>query len=335
MRSPNMTQSAGSVLRLPILIATALSACFFALAVHAESYPTRAIRVIVPYPAGGTSDLLARVLAQKMSDSMGQPIVIENIGGAAGTTGAASAAKAEPDGYTLLFGYATQFTMAPALYRKLAYDPVTSFAPIGGVVRFHFLITAYSAMPFNTLSELVSYAKSKPGELTYASPGIGTATHLIGELLKNSQGVDLVHVPYRGGGPAINDYVAGRINVYWDAVAPLTPWVEKGTIKPLAVSSAERIPGLPNVPTVLEAGMPDLNVFTWTALFAPARTPSEIRTKLETELNKVLQDKEVQSLFEKNGYEMFPKSPAAITELIQKDLAKWRALVEATGIKMD
>jgi tripartite-type tricarboxylate transporter receptor subunit TctC len=279
--------------------------------------------------------LLARVIAQKMSDSMGQPIMIENIGGAAGTTGAAAVAKAEPDGYTLLFGYATQFTMAPALYRKLPYDPVASFAPIGGVVRFHFLITAYSEMPFNTLSELVSYAKSKPGELTYASPGIGTATHLIGELLKNSQRIDLVHVPYRGGGPAINDYVAGRINVYWDAVAPLTPWVEKGTIKPLAVSSAERLPGLPNVPTVLEAGMPDLNVFTWTALFAPANIPPEIRTKLEAELNKVLQDKEVQSLFEKNGYEMFPKSPAEITELIKKDLAKWRALAEATGIKMD
>jgi tripartite-type tricarboxylate transporter receptor subunit TctC len=270
-----------------------------------------------------------------MSESMGQPMVVENVGGAAGTTGAANVAKAEPDGYVLLFGYATQFSIAPALYRNLAYDPLISFKPIGGVVRFHFLMTAYSSMPFNTLRELVSYAKSKPGELNYASPGIGTSTHLIGELLKYTQGIDLVHVPYRGGGPAINDYVAGRINVYWDAIAALIPWVEKGTIKPLAVSSSERIPSLPNVPTVIEAGMPELNVFTWTGLFAPAQTPPDVMAKLESELNKVLQDKEVQGLFEKNGYEMFPRSPAALTELIRNDLAKWRGLAEATGIKLD
>ena len=317
------------LLRLAVLGSTLM-----AWSVHAE-YPTRIIRVIVPYPAGGTSDLLARVLAQKMSESMGQPMVVENVGGAAGTTGAANVAKAEPDGYVLLFGYATQFSIAPALYRNLAYDPLISFKPIGGVVRFHFLMTAYSSMPFNTLLELVSYAKSKPGELNYASPGIGTSTHLIGELLKYTQGIDLVHVPYRGGGPAINDYVAGRINVYWDAIAALIPWVEKGTIKPLAVSSSERIPSLPNVPTVIEAGMPELNVFTWTGLFAPAQTPPDVMAKLESELNKVLQDKEVQGLFEKNGYEMFPRSPAALTELIRNDLAKWRGLAEATGIKLD
>src|SRR5262245_45430850 len=169
--SPNAVQSRNFALSVLLLAVTALATWLFILPAQAQNYPTRVIRMIVPYPAGGTSDLLARVLAQKMSDSMGQPIVIENIGGAAGTTGAAAVAKAEPDGYTLLFGYATQFTMAPALYRKLPYDPVTSFAPIGGVVRFHFLITAYSAMPFNTLSELVSYAKAKPGELNYASPG--------------------------------------------------------------------------------------------------------------------------------------------------------------------
>jgi tripartite-type tricarboxylate transporter receptor subunit TctC len=300
---------------------------------RAESYPARTIRMIVPYPAGGTSDVLARVLARRMSEGMGQPIVIENVGGAAGTIGAGNVARATPDGYTLLFGYATQFTIAPAIYPTLSYDPIKSFTPIGSVVRFHFLMTAYSALPFATLPELVTYARANPGKLTYASPGVGTSTHLTGELFKLKQGIDIVHVPYRGGGPAITDYVAGRIDIYWDAIAPLKPWVEKGTIKPLAVTSAKRVVDLPQVPTVIEAGMPDLNVFTWTALFAPTGTPRDVTARLEGEMGKALQDKEVRETFEKNGYELFPGSSDAVTDLIHNDLAKWQAVVKATGIK--
>jgi tripartite-type tricarboxylate transporter receptor subunit TctC len=322
-------------MRLVSPAVAALSALALACPARAESYPTRIVRMIVPYPAGGTSDVLARVLAKKMGDSMGQAVVIENVGGAAGTIGAANVARAAPDGYTLLFGYATQFTIAPAIYRNLTYDPIKSFTPIGSVVRFHFLMSAYSALPFNTLPELVSYAKANPGKVTYASPGVGTSTHLIGELFKLKQGIDIVHVPYRGGGPAINDYIAGRIDVYWDAIAPLRPWVENGNIKPLAVTSDQRLSDLPQVPTVIEAGMPDLNVFTWTALFAPAGTPSEVAARLESEMNKALQDKQVRETFEKNGYELFPGSSAAVTELIRNDLAKWQAVVKATGVKPD
>jgi tripartite-type tricarboxylate transporter receptor subunit TctC len=320
-------------MRLLSLVIGASSALALASLARAESYPARTIRVVVPYPAGGTSDVLARVLAKKMGDSMGQTIVIENVGGAAGTIGAGNVARAAPDGYTLLFGYATQFTIAPALYSNLIYDPIKSFTPIGSVVRFHFLMTAYSALPFDTLPGLVGYARGNPGKLTYASPGIGTSTHLTGELFKLKQGIDIVHVPYRGGGPAITDYVAGRIDVYWDAIAPLKPWVEKGTIKPLAVTSMKRVADLPQVPTVIEAGMPDLNVFTWTALFAPAGTPAEITAKVETEMNKALQDAQVRETFEKNGYEMFPGSSTAVTDLIRNDLAKWQAVVKATGVK--
>jgi tripartite-type tricarboxylate transporter receptor subunit TctC len=320
-------------MRLVFALVALCGAVALAPPARADSYPTRAIRMIVPYPAGGTSDVLGRVLAKRMGDSMGQTIVIENVGGAAGTIGAGNVARAAPDGYTLLFGYATQFTIAPAIYPSLPYDPIKSFTPIGSVVRFHFLMTAFSALPVATLPELVAYAKAHPGKLTYASPGVGTSTHLTGELLKLKQGIDLVHVPYRGGGPAITDYVAGRIDVYWDAIAPLKPWVEKGTIKPLAVTSAQRVPDLPQVPTVIEAGMPDLNVFTWTALFAPAGTPSEITAKLEAEMNKALQDARVRETFEKNGYELFAGSPASVTDLIRKDLAKWQAVAKATGVK--
>lgn len=315
------------------LLALALSAVCLPDGSQASDYPNRVIKMVVPYPAGGTSDVLARVLAKKMGDSMGQNIIIENIGGAAGTIGAGTVARAQPDGYTLIFGYATQFTIAPALYQNLTYDPIKSFVPIGSVVRFHFLMTAYSALPVNSLPELVAYAKKNPGKLTYASPGVGTSTHLTGESFKLKHDIDIVHVPYRGGGPAITDYVAGRIDIYWDAPAPLLPWVQKGNIKPLAVTSTKRMPDLPNVPTVIEAGMPDLNVFTWTAVFAPAGTPSDITAKLETELKKAMADSEVQDVFLKNGYELFPGTPASVTELIRSDLAKWTDVVKATGLK--
>ena len=301
----------------------------------AQSYPARTIRMVVPYPAGGTSDVLARVLARKMGDGLGQTMVIENIGGAAGTIGAAAVARAAPDGHTLLFAYATQLTIAPAIYQSLTYDPIRSFAPIGSVVRFHFLMTAHSSQPFDTLPGLVRHAKAHPGKLTYASPGVGTSTHLVGELFKLAQGIDLVHVPYRGGGPAITDYVAGRVDVYWDAIAPLKPWVEKSTIKPLAVTSAQRMPGLPQVPTVIEAGMPDLNVFTWTALLAPAGTPGEATARLEGEMARALEDREVRETFERNGYELFPGSPTATLDLIRSDLARWQAVVKATGLKAE
>ncbi len=306
-----------------------------ATAGHAETYPSRFIRMVVPYPAGGTSDVLARVLAKKMGDSMGQQIVIENIGGAAGTIGAASVARAEPDGYTLIFGYATQFTIAPALYQSLSYDPIRSFTPIGSVVRFHFLMSAYAGVPVNSLADVVAYAKANPGKLTYASPGVGTSTHLVGEMFKLKEGIDIVHVPYKGGGPAITDYVAGRIDLYWDAVAPLLPWVQQSKIRPLAVTSAERLPELPNVPTVFEAGMPYLNIFTWTAVFAPAGTAREITDRLERELRKALDDPEVKETFRRNGYELFQGSPASVTELIKKDLARWTELAKAAGLKAD
>lgn len=321
-------------LKVLVLMTAILSASMTISPIHAETYPSRVVRIIVPYPAGGTSQLLARVIADKMRENFDQSVIVENVAGASGTIGAGRVATAEPDGYTLLFGYATQMTIAPVTQEGLPYDPIKSFTPIGGVARFYFLMTANAKMPFKTLPDLVSYAKKHPGELTFASPGLGTSTLMIGELLKLNQGIDLVHVPYRGGGPAIVDYVAGRISVYWDAVAPLLPWVDKGTITPLAVTSDKRLANLPNVPTVVEAGMPELNVFTWTALFAPAGTPQDVVSKLQMELQKILKEKEVVDLFAKNNYEVFPESGAEITSLINKDLAKWGGVAKAAKIKV-
>ena len=321
-------------MRLVALTVMALAALAPARAGFADSYPSRFIRMIVPYPAGGTSDVLARVLAKKMGDSLGQQIVIENIGGAAGTIGAGSVARAESDGYTLIFGYATQFTIAPVLYHNLSYDPMRSFVPIGSVVRFHFLMTAFSGLPVNSLADVVAHAKANPGKLTFASPGVGTSTHLVGELFKLKEGIDIVHVPYgrRPGdyrlrrGP--DRHLLGRDR----AAAPVGA---TGQDQAAGRHLGSAIPDLPNVPTVIEAGMPDLNVFTWTAVFAPAGTPRAVADRLGAELQKALADPEVQDTFRRNGYEMFPGSPPAVTELIEKDLARWGALVKATGLKAD
>ncbi len=320
---------------LMLILTAAISVASGAMSpAQAETYPSRAIKIIVPYPPGGTSEILARSLAEKLGENLGQNVVVENVGGASGTIGAGRVANAEPDGYTLLFGYSTQVTIVPVLRKSLPYDPIKSFAPIGGVARFSFLMTANANMPFKTLPELVSYAKEHPGKVSYATPGVGTTTHMIGELLQMDQGIKLLHVPYRGGALAINDYVAGRVNIYWDAAAPLLPWVEKGTIIPLAVTSDKRLPDLPNVPTVAEAGMPDLNVSVWTALYAPAGTPPDVVAKLQTELQKVLKDKDVVDRFTNRRYDMFPVSGSEISALIKKDQAKWGAVVKAAKIEV-
>ncbi len=318
-----------------LILTTAISVVFGAMSpVSAETYPSRPIKIIVPYPPGGTSELLARVLAKKMGEDFGQSVVVENVGGASGAIGAGRVASAAPDGYTLLFGYSTQVTIVPVLHKDLAYDPIKSFTPIGGVARFHFLMTANAKKPFKTLPDLVSYAKKHPGEVTFATPGIGTTTHMLGELLQLDQGIKLLHVPYRGGALAINDYVAGRVDTYSDAPAPLLPWIEKGTITPLAVTSDKRLPDLPNVPTVIEAGMPGLNVSVWTALFAPAGTPQNVISKLQTELQKALKDKDVVERFTKSRYEIFPDSGSEITTLIKKDRTRWEAVAKAAKISI-
>jgi tripartite-type tricarboxylate transporter receptor subunit TctC len=301
----------------------------------AQLFPARPIQFVVPYPPGGTSEVIARVLAKKMGESMGTSIIIENISGASGTIGAANVARAAPDGYTLLFGYSPIFNAAPALMPKLAYDPIKSFEPIGTVAQFYQMTTAHHAEPFNTVPVLVTYAKANPGKLTYGSPGVGSTSNLMTELLKLKQGIDIVHVPYRGGGPAITDLIAGRLAVYSDAIGALLPRVEDKTIKPLAVTSAKRLPALPQVPTYIEIGMPELNVATWAALFAPAGTPKEITEKLESELTKALNDGELRRIFADNYYEPVPDTPAEVTARAKAELSKWTSVVKDTGMKVE
>jgi len=301
----------------------------------AADYPVKPIRLIVPYPPGGTSEVLARSLAQRMGDGLKQTIFIDNLGGAGSTIGTAAAARAAPDGYTLLFGYSSGLTMAPGFYSNLPYDPLKSFAPIGSVASFSMVMAAGKQVPANNLKELVALAKREPGKLTYGTAGKGSSLHLLGEILRTSAGIDIVHVPYKGMAPALLDVGAGRVDLAWDAPDGLKALLAEGKIKPLAVTSMRRLPELPDVPTVAESGFPDLAMSVWTAVLAPAGTPPEIVKRLETELQKALASPDIRQLFESRGYEMMGGSAASLGQLMKQEVARYGEVIKRADAKIE
>jgi tripartite-type tricarboxylate transporter receptor subunit TctC len=296
-------------------------------------YPNAPIKLVVPFPAGGLSEVLAREVGRKMTETLGQPLIIENMGGAGGTIGNTFVARAAPNGYTPLFGYSSGLTIAPGLYKNLAYDPPVSYAPIGGVGRFSYFLAAPVGAPFNTLKELIAYARANPGKLSLGTPGIGSTPHLMGEMFNAKENVSIVHVPYKGGGQVNVDLMAGRVDLSWDAVSNFQAGLQARRIKPIAVTAARRSAAWPDVGTVGEAGIPELEVYTWTAILAPAGTPPEIRARLEDALNKALAAPDLQQTFAGRGLEVFTISPQALTELMRKEIAHWTAIVNRAGIK--
>lgn len=315
-------------------IAIALFLSLSALATGAQdAYPSKPVKIVVPFVPGGTSELLARVLAKSMSEGFGQSVIIENIGGAGSTLGSAAVAKAAPDGYTLLFGYSSGLAIAPGLYDNLPYDSLTSFTPIGTVAGFHMLFVAHPDLPVNSLQDLVAHAKRNPGKLTFGSPGVGSTIHLAGEMLKKQAGVDMVHVPYKGMRPALLDLIAGRINFAIDATDALTPLIKEGRLKPLAATSRKRLRDYPNVPTVAEAGYPELEMFVWTALVGPAGMPPAVTARVHKELARALASDGVQKRFTDRGYEVYPGTPADLTALLKTEIPRWREIVRASGAK--
>jgi tripartite-type tricarboxylate transporter receptor subunit TctC len=321
--------------RLTHLLAAMVIAGLPAVASAAPDYPSRPIRLIVPFVPGGTSEILGRSLAEKMGERLHQTIYIENMGGAGSTVGTAAAARATPDGYTLLFGYSSGLTIAPGFYSTLTYDPLKSFAPIGAVARFSMVMAAGTSLPANNLKELVALAKTEPGKLTYASVGAGSSLHLLGELLRTSAGIDITNVPYKGMAPAWLDVGAGRVDLAWDAPDGVRPLLAEGKIKPLAVTSPKRLPDFPNVPTVAEAGYPGLELSVWTALLAPAGTPPEIIAKLEDALQKTLALPEIRQLFESRGFEMMDGSSANLTRLMQSEVVRYADVIKRSGAKVE
>lgn len=302
----------------------------------AQNYPNRPIKMIVPFPAGGPTDFMARLIADRLSAALGQTIVVENRGGGGGgSVGAKAAATAEPDGYTLLLTPPGPLSIAPAVYRKLDYDPVKDFVPIALLIATPLVLTVNPTLPVHSLPELVAYAKSHPGQISLGSQGYGTAPHLLGELLKLEAGIDIVHVPYRGTAPALADLLAGQVQMFFDTTTVVVPQIRAGKLRALAVTSETRNFQLPDVPTTAEAGFPKLVSLFWLGLVAPTGTPADIVARLNTVVNESLRAPDVRARFADLGAELRLGAPQDLTNLIAAETTKWTAVTAAAGIKVD
>ena len=297
-----------------------------------QDYPTRPLRLIVPTAPGGGTDFTARTIAQKLGEAIGQTVIVDNRPGAAGNIGVDIAAKASPDGYTLVMPI-TSFPINPHLYDKLPFDTVTDFTPIVLAASAPLLLVLNPAVPAKSVSELIAVAKSKPGQLNYANSGNGTTAHLAGELFKKMAGVNLVSVPYKGGGPAVIDLIAGQVQVYFSTIPAALAQVQAGRLRGIAVTATRRVPLIPEVPTAAESGLPGFEVIGWFGLFAPAATPKLIIARLNTEINAVLKLAETQKRFSGDGLVPGGGTPEELGNFLRAEVAKWGALIRDAGLK--
>ena len=317
-----------------LLAATILASIGVIGAAHAQSYPTKPITLIVPYPAGGANDMLGRLIGQKMSEKLGQQFIVENKPGAGTLIGATLVAKAAPDGYTLLVGGFASNSVSPLLF-KAEYDPITAFEPIGMFGTAPTVIITYPDSPYKTIKDVVDAAKKKPGEIMYGSSGNGSPLHMSGEMFTAQAGVQMTHVPYKGGSAHILDLIGKRLDVIFDTSTNSTPLIKGGKVRPIAVSAKTRLPDFPDVPTLTEAGYPDFSVNGWYALYAPAKTPAPIVEKLSAELQKVLQMPEV--IEKLRGVGVTPGTGKAdeLAKYAPAELEKYRKLIKDANIKAD
>jgi tripartite-type tricarboxylate transporter receptor subunit TctC len=299
------------------------------------SYPNKPIRLVVPFTPGGSSDILARSVGQKLSEAWGQPVVIDNVPGAGGSLGADRVAKAAPDGYTLLMGHIGTHAVNPLIYPRLPYDPIKSFSPVAWVARVPNILVVHPSVPAKNLKELVALAKSKPGQLNYGSGGNGSAAHLTTEYLKLQSQTFMVHVPYRGTAPAVNDLVAGQIQLLFTGAPAVLPFVKSGQLRALAVSSSKRMDALPDLPTVAESGYKGFEADQWYGIMAPSGTPREIVAKLNAQINLALNSPELKSRLANEGAIAAPTTPEAFGQHIASELARWKPVIQSGGIKAD
>ena len=321
--------------RRNLLIATLAVACC-AIAVPAsaqDKWPSKPITYIVPFPAGGTTDILARLIAQKLGPALGTTIVVDNKGGAGGSVGSEVASRAAPDGYTIVGGTISSHAINVSLYPKIGYDPVKSFEPITLIGTNPTVLVVNQASPYKSLADVIAAGKAnKP--LSSASAGSGTSQHLSLELLKSKAGIDITHIPYKGSGPAIQDVMAGQVDMMFDTTVVAGPHIESGKLRALAVTSAKRLPNLPNVPTVAET-VPGYEVISWQAIFAPAGTPKAIVDRLHVEVAKILREPEMQERLGKLGMQGADMSTAEIAAFQKAEVAKWAAVIKAANIRLE
>jgi len=304
------------------------------IAMAQEDYPARAVRVIVPYAAGGAADIFGRVLAQKLSEALKQPFIVENRGGANGGIGSELVAKSAPDGYTLLATASGPITVNPVFYAKVPYDPVKSFAPIAQGTVYQYVLVTLASSPIQSIADLVSAARAKPGAISYGSTGIGGGNHFAGELLALASGTRMTHVPYKGSSAALADLLGGQLSFMFDTVITAVPQIRAGKVRAFAVSSAKRASSLPEVPTMEEAGMKGFDISQWQGFLAPAGTPKAIVTRLNAEIVKALRSPDVhERLVTQGGNEIVTGTPEDLAALIRSDLQKYAKLIKDAGIQ--
>jgi tripartite-type tricarboxylate transporter receptor subunit TctC len=312
----------------------ALAAAFSGSAL-AQAWPSRPLKLIVPYPPGGSADILARAIGQKLADGLGQSVIVDNRPGAGTAIGAEATAKATPDGYTIMLGTVSSHAINPALTPGLKYDPVKDFAPVSMVALIPFVLLVHPSLPARNVRELIALAKAKPGSLNFSSAGSGTSNHLAGELFKSMTGTFMVHIPYKGSAPALTDLLAGQVNLMFDLVLTAQPHVKSGAARALAVTGLERSASLPNVPTVAESGVPGFEVSAWFGFFAPAGTPAAIVTALNAETVKAMRAPDLRERLAGQGADAVSSTPEQFAAYVKDELAKWTGVVKASGMKAD
>jgi tripartite-type tricarboxylate transporter receptor subunit TctC len=318
-------------MRIPVSIGALMLAC----TALAQEYPARPIRLIVAFPPGGPTDAVARLVAQKISDRVGQQMVVDNRGGGSGIPGTEAAAKAAPDGYTLYFGPTTTLGILPSLHPTLPYDPRKSFAPVSLIAKGTLAVGVHPSVPAQTLQEFIALARKQPGTLNYGSAGSGTPPHLAAEMFMTLTNTKLVHIPYKGSGPAMTDLLGGRLHVMFDALPPFLSHAREGKLRVLAITSSERVASLPEVPTVAEAGLPEFEVGLWNGILAPAGTPRSVITRLNAEIRAVLAEATTKDTLLRFGLVPVWTTPEAFAAFIDSEIERWGKVVKSSGAKLE
>ena len=307
-------------------------ACLAATNAAAQAYPTRPIHLIVPFPPGGVTDIVGRIIAQRLSEGLGQQVVVENRGGGNGSIGAALASKATPDGYTLLMGTATHAINATFMPNP-GFDLEKDFAPVSLVASVPLLLAVNPSMPVTDVKSLVAYAKANPGKLNFASGSTGSASHLAGEMLKSAAGIQMTHIPYKGGGPAVQDLIAGHVGLMFENMPSILPHVQAGRLRGIATTGPKRSAAIPELPTMIESGFPGFEAGSWYGIFAPAGTPPEIVDRIHAEVVKALKNPEMQKQLSAQGADPIGNSPQEFAAFIHGEIAKWAQVIKTSGAK--
>lgn len=303
--------------------------------VHAQNYPSKPLRIIVMYGPGSTIDIMARLIAPKLHEALGQPVIVENRAGAGGAIGMDMAAKAAPDGYTLTIGATGPSVTNPLLYSKIPFDPIRDFTYISLIATGPAVIAVHPSIPARNLKEMVALAKARPGQLNYGTPGVGTSPHLAGELFKQVTGTNIVHVPYKGNAEAITDLMGGQISVVFTGVPPVIPLMQAGKVKLMATTGDKRIAAIPDLPTIAEAGYPGAAMGIWYGLVAQAAVPRDIVTRLHKEITRIQTLPDIRDRFAQLGTEAVTSSPEQFAQLVRDELAKWGKVIKAANIKVE